>query len=437
VVSDGRDAVIPLPKVTILSYGLVTQGSPIMTYISGQAAAAQVGSKKKDGKQQEKQQQQQVQPQQQVQQRFGMVIVDESHYLKDSSTQRCKLLTPILHGAPHCVLLSGTPATNRPVDLFPQLHILSPAAFPSFFPFAERFCGAKRNRFGGWDFSGSTNQAELRGLLAPIMIRRLKVDVLSQLPAKRRHRVVLTLCKEAAVQMEGQKKALEQQASNLDDALSGRGGGGGGGGGGGAHDDNRSGRSEASSLRFDGLKLLGEFYNSTGAAKVAPVCTYLSELINGGAEKLIVFGHHLVVLDGLEQGLASQQVKLIRLDGSNSYDERHAAVARFQKDDTVQVALLSMTACGVGLTLTAASTVVFAELHWNPGTLSLSLSLPPLCLPYSTNTGTQLCCCRPKTEPTGLARRQASTSTCALRQAQQTMSCGRVWIKRCSSSAPC
>lgn len=52
-----------------------------------------------------------------------------------------------------------------------------------------------------------------------------------------------------------------------------------------------------------------------------------------------------------------------------SVQERHAAFSRFQNDDSVRCAVLSVTACGMGITLTAASDVVFAELHWTPAVL--------------------------------------------------------------------
>lgn len=62
-------------------------------------------------------------------------------------------------------------------------------------------------------------------------------------------------------------------------------------------------------------------------------------------------------------------MKFIRIDGSTPSHERHSSVEKFQNDDTIRVAVLSILAAGVGLTLTAASTVVFAEMHWTPGIL--------------------------------------------------------------------
>lgn len=61
-----------------------------------------------------------------------------------------------------------------------------------------------------------------------------------------------------------------------------------------------------------------------------------------------------------------KKVNYMRIDGSVTHADRSNNVERFQNDPQLLVALLSITAAGVGITLTAASTVVFAELHWTP-----------------------------------------------------------------------
>ena len=83
--------------------------------------------------------------------------------------------------------------------------------------------------------------------------------------------------------------------------------------------------------------------------------------------KMLIFAHHVVVLDGIEAALVEKKVRFMRIDGRVSKEARHESVKQFQEEEGMRVALLSITAAGVGLTLTAASTVVFAELHWTPG----------------------------------------------------------------------
>ena len=72
---------------------------------------------------------------------FKVVIADESHYVKDAKAKRTKALLPVLKRAKRCVLLSGTPALNRPRDLYTQVDALRPGSFGTFMDFAKRYCG--------------------------------------------------------------------------------------------------------------------------------------------------------------------------------------------------------------------------------------------------------------------------------------------------------
>jgi len=84
------------------------------------------------------------------------------------------------------LLLSGTPILARPNELYNLLRILRPDIFYSFREFAVRYCNPKESYFG-IDWTGSSNMRELHLAIGnSVMIRRLKVDVLSELPAKRR-----------------------------------------------------------------------------------------------------------------------------------------------------------------------------------------------------------------------------------------------------------
>ena len=125
--------------------------------------------------------------------KFRVVVADESHYLKDPKAKRTQALAPVLRRALRCVLLSGTPALNRPKDLFPQLDAIKPGGFGSFSDFARRYCDAKRLPWG-WSFDGGSHLEELhRRLVDGYMHRRLKAVVADQLPPCRRERVRIEL----------------------------------------------------------------------------------------------------------------------------------------------------------------------------------------------------------------------------------------------------
>lgn len=73
---------------------------------------------------------------------FGVIIADESHYLKNPDTIRAKTIVPILQKAKHAILLTGTPALSRPIELFSQLQALGCPIFNSAKAFGQRYCDA-------------------------------------------------------------------------------------------------------------------------------------------------------------------------------------------------------------------------------------------------------------------------------------------------------
>lgn len=267
--------------------------------------------------------------------RYGVVIADESHFIKNIKAARTKAATPILKWAKRVLLLSGTPAMSRPAELFPQISAISPNLFQGgFHEFGLRYCSAKECPWG-WDYSGCSNMTELQLVLErSIMIRRVKADVLSQLPAKRRELVVL----DPSIIKKG---SLGRHAKTmLTDKLSSK---------------------EKRSALF-------EYFHATGSVKLPAIEQYVLDIIECG-HKFLLFAHHTDVLDSLDKLLSEKSIRFIRIDGRTNSEQRSVVCRIFQNEDDCRVALLSITAAGTGLHLTAANLVIFAELFWNPGVL--------------------------------------------------------------------
>ena len=289
--------------------------------------------------------------------KFRVVVADESHYLKDPKAKRTQALAPVLRRALRCVLLSGTPALNRPKDLFPQLDAIKPGGFGSFSDFARRYCDAKRLPWG-WSFDGGSHLEELhRRLVDGYMHRRLKAVVADQLPPKRRERVRIELSGAAAAKMRAAHAELAKLATARRDASTA-----------GANADANATGASSREARFEALRGLSAFGRATAEAKAADVAAHVAELVEGGT-KLLFFAHHHVMLDAMENALRAARVPHVRVDGTTPSLERASAVRRFQEDSALRVAVLSIQACGQGLTLTAASDVVFGELHWVPSAM--------------------------------------------------------------------
>ncbi|XP_051642881.1 SWI/SNF-related matrix-associated actin-dependent regulator of chromatin subfamily A-like protein 1 isoform X2 [Manacus candei] len=269
---------------------------------------------------------------------FQVVIVDESHFLKNIKTARCRAAMPLLKAAKRVILLSGTPAMSRPVELYTQIAAVQPSFFPQFHSFGLRYCDAKKMPWG-WDYSGSSNLTELKILLEEsIMIRRLKSDVLSQLPAKQRKMVVV-----APEGINAKTKAvLEAEAKRMAKGY-------------------KSKQQEKEALLV--------FFSRTAEAKIRSVIEYILELLESGNNKFLVFAHHKIMLDAVVAELEKKHVEYIRIDGSTPSVERQSLCQKFQFSEKQVVAVLSLTAANMGLTLSAADLVVFAELFWNPGIL--------------------------------------------------------------------
>jgi len=221
--------------------------------------------------------------------------------------------------------------------LYTQVHAVCPKLFPTQKQFGLRYCDGQFTRYG-WEYKGPTNIDELHLILKKyVMIRRLKASVLRELPAKRRQAIIMDIPKKSGKVV----RSVENLAQMLSEVVNGKS----------THDPT-----------------LMQLYEQTGIAKIDRVVEYLSDLIENQI-KFLVFCHHQKVLNGISEGLSKLKVQFIRIEGKTTAEKRQEAVNRFQSDSACQVALISITAGGTGLTLTAASTVVFAELYWTPGML--------------------------------------------------------------------
>ena len=120
--------------------------------------------------------------------KFKCAIADEAHYMKNLDAKRSKLLIPILQRCKRLILLTGTPILAKPVEIYPLLTALRPDFFHSFKQFGERFCNPIQTIYG-LNWNGNDNIRELHFILKKIMIRRLKNEVLSQLPPKKRQKI--------------------------------------------------------------------------------------------------------------------------------------------------------------------------------------------------------------------------------------------------------
>ncbi len=266
------------------------------------------------------------------------IILDEVQAIANQ-TKRTTAVRNLCKGVPNVLALSGTPLVNRPIELLNTLRILRPDVpeFRSKIIFGDRFCGRFLSHWG-WDYKGATNTDKLNKLLAATcMSRRRKVDVLPDLPPKIRDVVALPLSDPREYQRASDDFLgwLTKEKPNV---------------------VNRAAKAKA-------LTRVSYLLQLAAKLKLKSAIEWINDLLAGG-EKVVVFATHRKMISALSRRLNCESVII---DGTVTGADRQRAVDRFQTDPKVRVAICNIVAGGTGITLTAASTVVFVELDWRPG----------------------------------------------------------------------
>ncbi|XP_044159181.1 DNA annealing helicase and endonuclease ZRANB3 [Bufo gargarizans] len=209
-------------------------------------------------------------------QHFRVVLVDESHYMKSRNASRSKLLLPIVQKATRALLLTGTPALGRPEELYMQIDGLFPRLFGTWTEYAKKYCNAHVRYFGNrtqWDYRGASNLDDLHQRLSSIMIRRLKNEVLTQLPPKIRQRIPFDLPKDVAKEMNQSFEEWERLMRCPESAPS-----------------------DSGSPFIQVMGMITRMYKQTALAKAGAVKDYIKMMLENEKLKFLVFGHHLSML---------------------------------------------------------------------------------------------------------------------------------------------
>lgn len=267
-----------------------------------------------------------------------VLITDECHYFKNNKAKRTKAIKRLGKVIPHVLALSGTPIVNRPIEIFNAIKLIDSTVVPSRWEYGKRYCGLRHNGFG-WDFTGATHTDELHEkLINTIMIRRKKADVLPELPDKIRSYVPMELDNEKEYRMAENNFVQFVQMQKGREAAQ------------------RVSNAEALA-EIEGLKQLAV------KGKLNQAIEWISDFLNVNG-KLVVFAVHKFVIAALMEEFGNKAVKV---DGSVTGVNRQKAVDIFQTDSKIRLFVGNIKAAGIGITLTAASNVVFLELPWTPG----------------------------------------------------------------------
>ncbi|XP_035687270.1 chromodomain-helicase-DNA-binding protein 1-like [Branchiostoma floridae] len=280
------------------------------------------------------------------------LVVDEAHRLKNQNSllhQTLKEFTIHYH-----LLLTGTPVQNNMEELFSLLHFVAPSLFKQHY--MEDFV----DRYSAVDNDSSSVRQELHTILQPFLLRRVKSEVIKDLPKKsevivyhgltalqKKYYKAILMKDMDAFQTFGPLGPSKTRLMNILMQLR---------------------KCVNHPYLFDGVEPepfeLGE-HLIEASGKLFLLDQLLSYLKKKG-HKVLVFSQMTRVLDILQDYLGYRGYSYERLDGSVRGEERYLAIQNFNQQDDVFVFLLSTRAGGQGLNLASADTVIFMDSDFNP-----------------------------------------------------------------------
>ncbi len=294
---------------------------------------------------------------------FDSAVLDEAQHIKNRSTQNAKAVKAI--PAEHRLVLTGTPLENSVLDLWSLFDFLMPGYLGSSDDFRDRYeIPITKERDKG-------SMARLGKRIRPFLLRRLKKDVLQELPPKLEH---VSYCELTPAQSTVYAQVLAATRKQVDSAV----------------EANGLAKSRmvilTALLRLRqiccDLRLLesdetraadesegaatgpaGDSASPDDSGKLQLFGELLDQSLDGG-HRLLVFSQFTRMLGLLKEELNQREVEFCYLDGSTQ--DRAGEVAKFQSPSGPPVFLISLKAGGVGLNLTQADTVVHFDPWWNP-----------------------------------------------------------------------
>lgn len=273
--------------------------------------------------------------------KFDLMILDESHMLKHRETKRSKIINQISENIPKIWQLTGTPITSRPMDFYNLLSICKATVVQNWQHFAYRYCDAKsfkKKLKSGfvkriWITDGASNLDELRIKTKPHILRRMKEDHLD-LPPK----IVSPFYLELENRV-GYNKVFDEYLDWL----------------------KLEGRTLGTARQIVELVVLRKFISNE---KVP----YTLDMVNNFLEqsttrKIIIFTVFTDSLNQLKQNLGDIAVCH---NGKMNEKDRQLSIDRFQNDPSVRVFIGNIISAGSAINLTSSDSTIFHDLSFVP-----------------------------------------------------------------------
>jgi len=262
---------------------------------------------------------------------YDLIIIDEFHRIKEKKTGWTQILREAFRDVvPRKILLSGTAIKSRPAEFFIGLNFLDPKEWNNQHEFGVRYCAGFEDTFG-WKYDGASNLEELYERMSRWFLRRLKKDVLKDLPPKTYTNIPIEL---DAVEFKEYTKLLEDCIKVID----------------------------GKEVKEGYLEKVNKLKMFTAQCRLKRVIEFIQEIVDSG-EKVVIMSDFQATAEAINKHFGA--VSVIHT-GSMNENQKQESVDKFQNDKKIKVFSGMIIASGVGITLTAAHKLIFMGFAWTP-----------------------------------------------------------------------
>ena len=270
-----------------------------------------------------------------IQSNFDLIVIDEAHYISNTTAIRTKLINSFAKKSKRLWLLSGTPMTSRPINYFNLLSLIDSPVAQNWMAYVIRYCEGYQFRVGGnkkvWNTNGASNLEELRDRTSRQVLRRLKTEVLD-LPEKIINPVYLRLKSREYEDLMGDYYNWYESKDESTRSLT---------------------------VQFTKIMKVRQVIANE---KVESTIEIAENILEQG-KKVIIFTNFTEVLQRIHSHFGK---KSVYLDGSCSKTSRQHAIDEFQNNDKIKIFVGNLKAAGAGITLTASEVVIMNDLSFVP-----------------------------------------------------------------------
>jgi SNF2 family DNA or RNA helicase len=263
---------------------------------------------------------------------YDLLVIDECHRIKEKDTGWTKIiLNAFKEKIKKKILMSGTAIKSKPMEFFTALNFLHPEEFNNRHIFGVKYCAGHENNFG-WDYDGASNLEDLYTRISPFFLRRLKKDVLKDLPPKTYSYLPIEL---TAKEQKEYDKLLKDAVKEID----------------------------GKQVKKSYLEIVHKLKLFTGKVKLDRLKDEIYDVVNSD-EKMVLMSDYQELAEEIKN--MYPDVTVLHTGSMNEMN-KHTSVKQFQENKKIKLFSGMIGASGVGITLTAANKLVFLGWAWTPG----------------------------------------------------------------------